>query len=116
MEGLIAQLNARGTHSPELLPTLFTAYQVVPDERFVRFIESKENEYDYGATTTAPELMQIALAMYQTRLDTGKWAAPSSEQTEIQALKSELIQLKNQQKKKQKGDKKVEVVSYCDSA
>ena len=43
--------------------------------------------------------MQVALAMYQTRLDTGKWAALTSEQEELQALKTELVQLKNLHKR-----------------
>ena len=99
VESLIAQLNARGKEAPELLTSLFIAYQVVPDERFVRFIESKENDYDYGAPMSAQELMQVAMTMYQTRVETGKWAAPSSEKAEIEALKTELVQLKKQSKK-----------------
>ena len=40
--------------------------------------------------------------MYQTRIEIGKWAAPSSEKAEIEALKTELVQLKNQSRKKMK--------------
>ena len=49
--------------------------------------------------------MQVALVMYQTRIESGKWAVPSSEQEEIQALKTELVQLKTLQKRNQSNNK-----------
>ena len=101
----MGQLAARGQSSTELIHNLFKAYVTVQDQVFVRYIESKENEYDDGNNITPEQLMQVALAKYETRKEAGVWEAPSSEKEEILALKAELVQLRKNNfnnKKKEK--------------
>ena len=75
VEDLEAPLAARGHKSTELLMHLFTAYSGVKDSVFVRYIESKQNQYDEGASITTQELMATALAKFHTRKDSGLWEA-----------------------------------------
>ena len=94
VQELVSQLNSRGEGSDELLNNLFKAYKVCNDEPFVRYIESKENNYDDGVNITPQNLMDVAGNKYQVRVDNGQWQAPSQSQTQIIALKAEMKKLK----------------------
>src|SRR5210317_1327767 len=114
VEGLIKSLEKQGATSTELLGTLFTSYQEsIQDQVFVRYIETIENNHDSGQEITTRDLMNRAFTKYQTRVDSGKWNAPTPEQEQILALKAELKQLKTKPKptkeksKRKKQDKRM---------
>src|SRR5210317_2160745 len=99
VEGLIELLEKRGANSTKLLGTLFTAYQEsIQDQVFVRYIATIENNHDSGQEITPRDLVNRAFTKYQTRVDSGKWNAPTPEQEQILALKAELKQLKTKPK------------------
>src|SRR5210317_2200562 len=108
VEGLIESLEKRGATSTELLGTLFTAYQEsIQDQVFVCYIETIENNHDSGQKITPRDLMNRVFSKYQTRVDSGKWNAPTPEQEQILALKAELKHLKPKPKaKKEKSEHK----------
>ena len=100
VEDLTAQLSARGVESNELLINLFKAYKTCQDDVFTRYIEAKENSYDEGLELSAEDLMQIAKAKYQSRVDNGEWQAPSPEQEKIVTLEAKLKKMQDQKKSK----------------
>ena len=106
VQELMSQLSSRGAESNELLNNLFKAYSVCNDENFVRYIESRQNNYDDGADITAQELMDSANNKYQVRVDNGEWNSPSRAQSQIIALKAEVTRLKTGKTPK-KGKNKV---------
>ena len=106
VEDIQAQLAARGAQSSELITHLFTAYSSVRDQVFVCYIESKQNEFDEGKNVKAEDLMAAALTKFQTRKDAGMWEALSDEQEQLVSLKTDLVQLKNQNKQLKKAKSK----------
>ena len=61
-------LAARGESSSNLLILLFSAYMVVPDKKFVEYIEKQKDKYDEGDKVTVKSLMQVALIKYKDRV------------------------------------------------
>ena len=105
VEELVNQLRARGEESNELLTNLFQAYKMCNDDPFIRYIESKENDYDDGEAITPQALMATAGNKYQVRVDKGQWQSPSQSQTQIIALKAEVKRLKTKSTKNKKKDR-----------
>ena len=65
VKSLLRDLEARGETTQDLLSNLFKGYKAASDEKFVKYIQSKEDDYDDGdATITATHLMEIALNKY----------------------------------------------------
>jgi hypothetical protein len=108
VKGLLRDLEARGETTQDLLSNLFKGYKAASDEKFVEYIQSKEDDYDDGnATITATHLMEIALNKYQTRLQANTWKAPTEAEEKIIALEAKLQTMMKQQKKlKKSADKK----------
>jgi len=97
---LIQQLLSRGESSDDLLHNLFKAYKNATDKAFVEYIKEKESRMDDGsAEYTANELMVLAENKYKVLVERSEWEAPSEEQEQLVALRSELKDLKSQVKK-----------------
>jgi len=100
VKGLLRDLEARGETTQDLLSNLFKGYKAASDEKFVEYIQAKEDDYDDGdATITATHLMEIAVNKYRTRLQANTWKAPTEAEEKIIALEAKLQMMIKQQKK-----------------
>ena len=76
----------------------------------MRYIEFHENSYDDSNNDiTEKRLMTSATTKYDNIVKTETWKTSSTEQQEIQALKTELVQVKTAHKKKIKTPKKPKI-------
>ena len=96
---------AQKTIPDNLLMSLFTAYQTVPDETFNRFINNKKDKYtDEGMDLNPDLLMQAAeQKYYDLTTITKTWRAMSEADRKIAALTATVSSLKKQLKKGPKG-------------
>ena len=69
----VAGLEARGERTEDLLTNLFKAYLGCHDQKFVKWVEEKQDRYNEGTNITPEELMTLAGSKYQSLLDEGKW-------------------------------------------
>jgi len=99
-------LEARGEKTLDLLVNLFKGYKSVADQAFVRYIETKEDEYNEGKDFSPEELMEIAETKYKTLLEVGHWKQPSSQDRKIVALTAQIKQLETANKQVAKDWKK----------
>jgi hypothetical protein len=109
VKGLLRDLEARGETTHDLLSNLFKGYKAASDEKFVEYIQSKEDDYDDGDDTiTATHLMELAVNKYRTRIQANTWKTPTEAEEKIIALEAKLQQMMKQQKKYKKlaGNKK----------
>jgi hypothetical protein len=91
----IAQLEARGETSTDLVTYLFRAYQTVPDKDFADYIKQKKSKMEDGEEDYTPQqLMQLAINKYKLITDQQKWLSKSDEEEQIIALMAELKDLK----------------------
>jgi hypothetical protein len=91
--GQVEQLAARGESSSDLLINLFAAFMVVPDKKFVEYIEKQKDKFDEGEDVTTKKLMQVALTKYKDRKRSDTWQAPSAEAEQIMALTAQIGEL-----------------------
>ena len=89
----IKSLAARGETSSDLLINLFKGYKAANDAEFLDFIRRKENSYEEGDDINTDNLMADAASKFRARELTGKWAAPTKEQTQILALTAQVEKL-----------------------
>ena len=92
-------LEARGEVTHDLLVNLFKGYKAASDNRFVKYIESKEDDYNEGQEITADSLMELAETKYRTLVESEQWMEPTTEEKKIVALTAQIAQLKKQKKK-----------------
>jgi hypothetical protein len=59
VQSLIEALNTRGETTTDLLTNLFKGYKAAKDEKFVKYIEKKEEYYEEGNDLGANELMSL---------------------------------------------------------
>jgi hypothetical protein len=70
----MAQLDARGEQSTDLIEYLWKAYKAVPDTEFTKYIKIKKDAHDEGAITYEPKvLMRLALGKAELMKDQGEW-------------------------------------------
>jgi hypothetical protein len=87
----VEQLAARGKTLSDLLINLFAANMaVVPDKKFVEYVEKQKDKFDEGEDMTTKKLMQVALIKYKDRKRADKWKAPSVEEEQIIALTAQI--------------------------
>jgi len=91
-------LSSRGETSSDILTNLFTGYQACTDKKFVEYIDKYKDEYEEGEDITYETLMAKAEKKYQARLLSSEWNAPTREQEEIIALKSQIADLRVKRK------------------
>ena len=96
VDALMESLRARGQTTHDLMEYLFTAYRTVPDKEFVRYIRSKQSDWEEGdlPNLNADSLMAKAEAKYKTLVEAKEWQAPTPEEQKIVALNSEIASLK----------------------
>ena len=92
--GNIIQLSSRGGQSSDIMANLFKGYAQASDKTFVAYIAKKEDDYDEGRDIGYVALMQLALQKYKVLKESGKWNAPTEEQSKIIALQAEVNKLK----------------------
>ncbi len=113
----LAQLEARGQDTQDLLVNLFKAYSTVEDNKFLAYIEQRENEYNDGTDIDPVALMDLAHNKYATLVESGRWKQQTADQKKIVALTAQVAKFKkqalshktpkyngNDDKKKKKGD------------
>jgi hypothetical protein len=109
----LAQLDARGEQSTDLIEYLCQAYETVPDTKFTKYLETKRDLYDEGTRTFTPkEVMKLALDKAELMKDKGEWLKATPEGEKIIALMAKLetleksnLQLENRLKKGKGPDK-----------
>lgn len=94
----IQQLQARGETTEDLLTNLFKGYLTVKDQRFLKYIEDKQCNYEEGQSITPNQLMNWAKTRYDILQQKGLWEAPSKEEQQILALQSQVSDLKKKNK------------------
>jgi hypothetical protein len=102
----MAELDARGEQSTDLIEYLWRAYMVVPDSNFTKYISNKKDDHDEESHVYTPkELMKAALDKATLMKDQGVWlkTVPEGEKyialmAELEALKKGKLQLENRLK------------------
>ena len=100
---LINKVRKANRQVPEsLLISLFTAYKSVPDEHFIRFIETKKDRYtDEGMELNPDTLMHAAEQKYYDLTHIDKtWRTPSEAEKKIAALSTTVSTLQRKLKGK----------------
>lgn len=88
-------LEARGERTLDLLVNLFKGYKAAADDRFVKYIEGKEDDYNEGKDMSPDALMELAEAKYKTLLESELWKQPTAADRKIVALTAQLQKLGN---------------------
>jgi hypothetical protein len=96
---VVAGLRAMGESTDELVVNLFKAYGVVGDSEFSRYMKNKRYAYDDGEDVQPDPLMSVALAKYQSLIESGVWNMMSPDQERLVALLSEVNMLKDRKLK-----------------
>jgi hypothetical protein len=99
----MAELDARGEQSTDLIEYLWRAYMVVPDSNFTKYISNKKDDHDEESHVFTPkELMKAALDKATLMKDQGVWlkAVPEGEHylalmAKIESLEKGKLQLEN---------------------
>ena len=99
-------LSARGEKTLDLLTNLFKGYKTVADERFVKYIEAKEDAYNEGKDITEDELMDLATTKYRTLVESGQFKEPTAADQKIVALTAQLNSYKSKATNSKKDYKK----------
>ena len=86
----VADLKAGGETVSDLLVNVVLAYKEVEDVEFSAWIRQRKTDYDLGTVITIESLMDQALNLYNSRLQSAEWNAPSKEQETIIALQAQL--------------------------
>ena len=95
---LLEGLASRGETTHNFLSNLFKGYAATSDTTFTSYIKRKQEEYEDGTNIKTTALMSLADKKYKTLKIKGTWNAPSQEEEEILALKTEIEKLKQFQK------------------
>ena len=77
-----------------MIARLFQGYAVVKDKEFVRYMRTKQDAYDEGASMDADDLMQYALNKYNLRMQETDSFSPNKERQELYALRAEMEKMK----------------------
>ena len=112
---LIAELNARGEVTQDLLTNLFKGYKSAKDRKFVEYIEKKEEKYEEGDDIDPQQLMTQAANKYKIRKLRNTWAAPSPEEEKILALEAKIQKMEKSTKGKGKNESKKKDTGKSDS-
>jgi hypothetical protein len=102
----MAELDARGEQSTDLIEYLWRAYMVIPDSLFTKYISNKKDDHDEESHVFTPkELMRAALDKATLMKDQGVWlkAVPEGEKyialmAKIENLEKSKLQLENRLK------------------
>jgi hypothetical protein len=105
VQSLIEALNARGETTTDLLTNLFKGYKAAKDEKFVEYIEKKEEYYEEGNDLGANELMSLAKTKWSIRKQKHLWNTPSKQEEKILALKAKVKKLESQRSNKKTQNK-----------
>jgi hypothetical protein len=99
VQSLIEALNTRGETTTDLHTNLFKGYKAAKDEKFVEYIEKKEEYYEEGNDLGANELMSLAKTKWSIRKQKHLWNAPSKQEEKILALEAKVKKLEFQRSK-----------------
>jgi hypothetical protein len=92
---LVINLAARGETTQDLLSNLLKGYKAAADETFVKYIETKQDDYDEGLPITAERLMSLAELKYKIMTAEGKWKSPSEDSSKIIVLEAQVKAIGN---------------------
>jgi hypothetical protein len=106
VQSLLEALNARGETTTDLLTFLFKGYKAAKDEKFVEYIEKKEEYYEEGNDLGANKLMSLAKTKWSIRKQKHLWNAPSEQEEKILALEAKVKKLESQRSNKNKKSNK----------
>ena len=95
---LLEGLASRRETTCDLLSKLFKGYAAASDNTFTKYIEHKQEEYEYGTDIKPTALMSLADKIYKTLKIKRTWNYPYQGEEKILALKTEIEKLKQFQK------------------
>ena len=95
VQSLVEALNARGETTTDLLSNLFKGYKSATDERFLKYIHTKEEYYEEGNNLGANELMNLAKNKWRILKQKHLWNAPSPQEEKILALEAKIKKLES---------------------
>ena len=84
----------------DLLTNLFKGYLAAKDKSFCAYINTKKENHEEGQTITTDQIMKWAKNKYEIIKETGKWNAPSNEEQQIIALRTEVKNIKEGKRNK----------------
>jgi hypothetical protein len=90
VKGQVAELNACGETSNDLLINLFAGYTSVPEPAFVQYITKKRDLYDEGQNITPVQLMAYAENKYKTMVQATMWKPTTQKDDQFVALAARL--------------------------
>jgi hypothetical protein len=99
VNALQIQLAARKASTEDLLANLLKGYKAAKDTKFIRFVETLEDDIDGGKDIKTPELMRRCLTKYQIMKQRKEWQAPTAEDEKLIALEAKYQQLNALQSK-----------------
>ena len=79
----------------DLMINLFKFYQVASDRELVRYIKTKQYQYDYGYNISTDRWMTFNFNKFEILWKYNKWNSMSPEQEQIIALASFVEKLKD---------------------
>ena len=101
---LVEALDVHGEETYDLLSNLFKAYKSASDQEFVKYIQSKQDDYDEGKDISPQTLMLLAANKYKIMVEDGIYNKPSEAEEKLLALEAQVEKLKRQQSRTKKPD------------
>lgn len=89
----LSTLTSRDETSSDIIVNLFKGYKACTDHEFTDYIKDVRNRYEEGEDLTYQTIMQKAEMKYQSRLLRKEWNAPTEDQTELIALRAQMLDL-----------------------
>jgi len=84
-------LKARSIKPPDIITSLFAAYKLAADSKFVEYITRKEESYEDGTDELKAEtLMSLALSKYKVYKGRKEWMKKMKQELQFVAMHSEL--------------------------
>jgi len=91
VDALLRGLRARNRSPPDIITSLFAAYKLAADSKFVEYIPRKEEEYEDGTDELKVEkLMSLALSKYKFFKGRNEWMKKTKQELQFVAMHSEL--------------------------
>jgi len=91
VDALLKGLRARNQTPPDIITSLFAAYKLAADSKFVEYITRKEEEYEDGTDDLkAEKLMTMALSKYKIYKGRNEWMKKTKQELQFVAMHSEL--------------------------
>lgn len=89
----ISTLTSRNETSSDIIVNLFKGYKACTDHDFADYIRDIRNRYEEGEDLNYQSIMQKAEMKFQSRMLRKEWNTPTEDQTELIALRAQVVDL-----------------------